>query len=112
MKFLTTDSGVNFRARLNNWYDIHHTFLNEKTLNFNTGKWSYRHKNLRSAYGSLKSNLPYLFTYKSDVDLHIHNTTNSLDGGVFSPMKKLLNIHAGMSKSLKLKLVDDFLVYY
>jgi len=40
----------------------------------------------------------------------MHNTTNSLDGGVFSPMKMLIKIHRGLSKSLKLKMVDDYLV--
>ncbi len=38
------------------------------------------------------------------------NTTNSLDGGVFSLMKMLIKIHRGLNKSLKLKLVDDYLV--
>jgi len=40
------------------------------------------------------------------------NTTNSLEGGVFSPMKFKINPHRGMSKSLKLKMVDEFLVSY
>jgi len=40
----------------------------------------------------------------------IHNTTNALDGGVFSPMKKLIKIHNGFTKNLKLKMVDDYLV--
>jgi hypothetical protein len=35
---------------------------------------------------------------------------NSLEGGTFSLMKKKINIHAGMSKSLKLKMVDYYLV--
>ena len=37
-------------------------------------------------------------------------TTNAIDGGVFSPMKKLLKIHNGFTKSLKFKMVDDYLV--
>ncbi|MCB4782781.1 MAG: transposase, partial [Sulfurovum sp.] len=36
---------------------------------------------LVSAYRSLRTNLPYLFTYKKYKHLGIHNTTNSLDGG-------------------------------
>jgi len=44
--------------------------------------------------------------------LNIPNTTNSLDGGVFSPMKILIKIHRGLNKSLKLKIVDDYLVNY
>jgi len=65
---------------------------------------------LVSAYRSLRTNLPYLFTHKKYKHLSIHNTTNSLDGGVFSPMKMLIKIHRGLSKSLKLKMVDDYLV--
>jgi len=42
--------------------------------------------------------------------LKIHSTTNSLDGGVFSPMKMLIEIYRGLSKSLKLKMVDDYLI--
>ena len=44
--------------------------------------------------------------------LIIPNTTNSIDGGVFSPMKKLLKIHNGFTKNLKIKIVDDYLVNY
>jgi hypothetical protein len=58
----------------------------------------------------LRSDLPDLFTYKRYKYLSIHNTTNSLDGGVFSPMKMLIKIHRGLSKSLKLKMVDDYLI--
>jgi hypothetical protein len=43
---------------------------------------------------------------------NIQNTTNGLDGGVFSPMKKLFKIHNGFTKSLKLKMVDDYLLNY
>jgi len=42
----------------------------------------------------------------------MHNITNSLYGGVFSPMKMLIKIHRGLNKSLKLKMVDDYLVKY
>ena len=33
-----------------------------------------------------------------------------LEGGVFSPLKILIKIHRGLSKNLKLKIVDDYLV--
>ena len=58
------------------------------------------------------TNSPYLFTHKRYKELKIQNTTNALDGGVFSPMKKLLKIHNGFTKSLKLKMVDEYLVTY
>jgi len=66
-------------------------------LNESTGKERFTHTKLVSAYRSLRTNLPYLFIYKKYKNLNIHNTTNSLDGGVFSPMKMLIKIHRGLS---------------
>ena len=51
-------------------------------------------------------------TQTTEKKIKIHNTTNAIDGGLFSPMKKLLKIHNGFTKSLKLKMVDDYLVSY
>jgi hypothetical protein len=39
-------------------------------------------------------------------------TTNPLEAEVFSQLKNKINIHAGMGKSLKLKMVDEFLLNY
>ena len=107
---LTSTNETIFIKNLDSWYETHKDFLAEKTFNEITGKENFTHAKLVSAYRSLKTNLPYLFTYKKHKYLGIHNTTNSLDGGVFSPMKMLIKIHRGLSKSLKLKMVDDYLV--
>jgi len=109
---LTTTTQTIFTKRLNEWYEKHKDFLAEKTINPDTLKEQYTHQKLVSAYKSLVTHLPHLFTYKNHKDLKIHNTTNAIDGGVFSPMKKLLKIHNGFTKSLKLKMVDDYLVSY
>ncbi len=109
---LTTTTETIFTKKLNEWYEKHKDFLAEKTINPDTLKKSFTHQKLVSAYKSLKTNLPYLFTYKNEKNIKIHNTTNAIDGGVFSPMKKLLKIHNGFTKSLKLKMVDDYLVSY
>ena len=55
----------------------------QKTTNYETGKEFYTHQKTRSAYRSLVSNLPYLFTYKNHKKLNINNTTNLIEGGVF-----------------------------
>ena len=107
---LTSTNETIFTKKLDAWYETYKDFLAEKTLNDLTGKESFTHAKLVSAYRSLRTNLPYLFTYKNHKHLYIHNTTNSLDGGVFSPMKMLIKIHRGLSKSLKLKMVDDYLL--
>ena len=50
--------------------------------------------------------------YKDYKHLSISNTTNALEGGVFSHMKNMISLHRGLSKSLKLNLVDYYLVNY
>jgi len=109
---LTSTTQTIFTKKLNEWYEKHKDFLAERTINPDTLKEAFTHQKLVSAYKSLRTNLPYLFTYKNHKEYKIHNTTNAIDGGVFSPMKKLLKIHNGFTKSLKLKMVDDYLVSY
>ena len=100
----------NFTKKLDEWYEIYKEFIEEKSINNDTGKSYYTHQKVRGAYRSLKANLPYLFTRKKYKNIEVPNTTNTLDGGTFRPMKSLLNMHTGFTKSLKLKIVDEYLV--
>lgn len=109
---LTSTTETRFKNSLDNWYSIHEEFINEKSLNEATGKEYFTHRKLVAAYKSLRRNLPYLFTYKNHSELGMPNTTNSLDGGVFTQLKKLTKLHQGITKSLKSKLIDDYLVHY
>ena len=93
---------------LSKWNDKWKEFLKERTTNSITGKWHYTHKRLRSAYRSLKTNLPYLFTYQKYPELNIPNTTNSLDGS-FSQLKELVRIHRGINKEMKRKIINEIL---
>ena len=102
----------NFIKALDVWYIKHINFIEEKTTNLDTEKSFYTHYKVRAAYRSLRANSQYLFTYKNHKDLSIPRTTNPLEAEVFSPMKNLINVHTGMSKSLKLKMVDNFLLNY
>jgi hypothetical protein len=78
----------------------------------NAGKLTPAYTKLLSAYKSLTINLPYLFTYKNYKELKIPNTTNSLDGGVFSHLKKLVKLHQGLAMKRTLKFIDEFLSRY
>ena len=69
-----------FEGALNDWFVKWEDFLNERTTNIETGKSYYTHKRLRRAYRSLKSNLPWLFTWYDNIELNIPNTTNAIDG--------------------------------
>ena len=107
--YLGKVSAKRFSLLLACWHKRYATFLKAKTYNPDTNKWHYTHKRVRSAYRSLISNLPYLFTYKKYPDLEIPNTTNHLDGGLFAPMKMLLKIHRGIGIEMKKKLIVDYL---
>ena len=96
-----------FKGGLDLWFIKWESFLNERTINFETGKSHYTHKRLRSAYRSLKTNLKWLFTWYDYIELKIPNTTNAIDGH-FSDLKNKLRSHNGLSKARKRKFIDEF----
>lgn len=105
---LTISGKKEFTIMLDSWYKRWKSFLMEKTYNEEKGIWHYTHRRLRSAYRSLKSNMPYLFTYLEYPDLDIPNTTNSIEG-IFSNLKTKLRVHAGIKKKRKINLIDEIL---
>ncbi|MBI5077393.1 hypothetical protein HZB94_03350 [Candidatus Falkowbacteria bacterium] len=90
------------------WYKRHEHFLKERTYAPNSCHWQYTHRRIRSAYRSLRVNLPYLFTYQQYPHLKIPNTTNSIDG-YFSKLKHLLNTHRGLTIHRRYKLIQQIL---
>jgi len=109
---LSSKINYNNREKLDEWYEVYKDFLDEKSISSTTGELHYTHPRIRAAYRSLRTNLLYLYTYKNYKKLDIQNTTNALEGGVFSHMKNMISLHRGLSKSLKLNLVDYYLVCY
>lgn len=108
---LTKSNETLFTSALNAWHATYGDFINEKTEHFFINgkmKWYYTHKNVRSAYRSLKTNLPHLFTYQKYPELNIPNTTNSLDGS-FSALKKKLAVHHGLRKDRRYKVISKLL---
>lgn len=102
---------LQFSIALEVWFVLYGAFLNEKTYSSDSRskrKWWYTHKQIRSAYHSLKRNLPYLFTYQKHPNLDIPNTTNICDG-YFSHLKDRLNRHRGLSFYRKLSMTNFLL---
>ncbi len=97
-----------FEGALSQWNEKWGKFLNERTVNQFTGRSFYTHKRLRSAYRSLKHNLPWLFTWYNHLEIKIPNTTNAIDGH-FADLKNKLRNHNGLSLSRKKKFIDEFL---
>ena len=93
---------------LNNWLQKWQEFLKQKTTDSETGRWFYTHKRIRSAYRSLITNLPYLYTFQKYPELKIPNTTNSLDG-YFNRLKSLINVHRGLSPKRRYRMVVEIL---
>lgn len=96
-----------FEGGLETWHTKWEIFLNERSKD-NTGKSRYTHRRLRSAYRSLKTNLPWLFTWYDKPELNIPNTTNAIDGH-FADLKNKLRNHNGLSLVRKMKFIDEFL---
>lgn len=108
---LTNADEATFTRALEEWHAKWNDFIEQKTIfEFSNGKkkWFYTHKKVRSAYRSLKQNLPYLFTYQKYPGLNIPNTTNSLDGS-FSALKKKLSVHHGLRKDRRYKVISQLL---
>lgn len=95
-----------FEGGLAAWYSKWADFLNERKIGID-GKTRYVHKKLRSAYRSLKTNLPWLFVWYDNMSLNIPNTTNAIDGH-FSDLKNKLRNHNGLSEARKKRFIDEF----
>jgi len=105
---LPTIAEQTFTNLLAIWHKRWEQFLKERTYTPNSRRFQYTHRRIRSAYRSLKTNTPYLFTYQKYPHLHIPNTTNSIDG-FFSKLKHLLNTHRGLTIQRRYKLIQEIL---
>jgi hypothetical protein len=92
-----------FESMLTSLREQYHDFLIERNEH-----GQFKHRRLRSAFRSLKSNLPYIFTYKKYPGLNIPNTTNSCDGS-FAHWKQKVKIHRGLRKKRRNKMINFLL---
>ena len=106
---LSRTTRTTFTAALDQWHKKWDEFLKERTFSVERKRrWRYVHERLRSAYFSLRRNLPWLFTYLDYPDLHIPNTTNSCDGS-FTHWKNKVQLHRGIQQHRKRKMIDTLL---
>ncbi len=108
VKLLSKTDKESFVGGLNDWHSKWEKFLKERSINPKTNKSQYTHRKLRSAYNSLKNNLPWLFTWYDFIELKIPNTTNGIDGH-FADLKNKLRNHNGLTVKHKQKFIDEFL---
>jgi hypothetical protein len=96
-----------FIGAFNEWEQKWLEFLKERTEGAD-GKSHYVHKDLRSAYLSLKRNMPWLWTWYDYPNLKIPNTNNALES-LNADLKAKLNLHKGISKERRKVFIQDFL---
>jgi len=103
MSFLTIYTEEEFSSHFHGLQDKYQEFLKERNENK-----QFIHRRLRSAFRSLKTNLPYLFTYKNHPQLQLPNTTNTCDGS-FAHWKQKIKIHRGLRKHRREKMLNFLL---
>jgi hypothetical protein len=90
---------------LQSWYFKYKNELDEISEDQN-GRRYYIKERTRCAYFSLLRFLPWLFTYQKNK--WIPTTNNSIEG-IFSDLKKKINIHSGLSMGRKTKIIHELL---
>lgn len=112
-ELLTKTDRETFEYYLEKYEETYSDFLKEKTIYIDQRsgkeKWHYTHKKTRSAFFSLKRNLPYLFVWYNHLHtLSIPNTTNWLEW-YFSHLKSKVRMHRWLKKERKIKLILSLL---
>jgi len=107
VKTMTHTDKEQFIGMFSDWEHKWANFLKERSLNKKTGKTGYTHKRLRSAYLSIKRNMPYLWTWYDNPEFGIPNTNNALEG-TFTDLKTKLRNHNGLSKTHRMVFIDEY----
>ena len=107
---LKDSNEIGFTTLLKSWHTRWESFLSERTpcAGFEPAHWPFTHRKLRSAYRSLRTNVPSFFTYQKYPEMKMPNTTNCLDG-MFSQLKNRLNVHRGAKQKFRYKLIQEIL---
>jgi transposase-like protein len=92
-----------FTKQFNNLKEKYTLFLKERN-----DQGQFQHKRLRSVFRSIKTNLPYLFSFQDCPELNIPTTTNSADGS-FGQWKYKVRLHRDLSLDRKKQMIDKIL---
>jgi len=90
----TNNDKLFWLMQLNKWYEDYGEFLNEKTVNKETGEITYTHDSVRRAYIHIHRAQKNMFKYIEFPG--VPNNTNGLES-FFGHLKDNLRIHRGMS---------------
>ena len=99
-----------FLKAFTEWHDKYKDVMNERVQDRRIKRKTppYMRPRLRSAYLSVKRNMPLLWTFQDNPNLGLPNTNNGLEG-IFSDIKSKLRVHSGISRELRKKIIDEYL---
>jgi len=106
-KCLTKSKKEDFFHQFQQWEQKWTDFLKERNPDKRTGKSYYVHKRLRSAWLSLRRNMPYLWTFYDYPHAELPNTNNSLEA-TFADLKTKLRNHNGLSIKNRKIFIDEY----
>lgn len=94
----------------NEWYERNKEVVNERVHDKRIKKkmLPYMRPGLRSAYLSIRRDLPLIWTFYDYPSIGLPNTNNGLEG-IFSDIKTKLRVHSGLTRKHRMKLIDEYL---
>lgn len=105
LRIKTANDRIYWTRELKKWYEQHKEYIQQKTINPETGRYWYTHKLLRRSYFTIKRALPNMFHYLNNSQ--IPATTNGIEG-FFSHLKNHLDLHRGLTVKHRI----DFIKWY
>ena len=99
-----------FVGALDDWYEKYKDVVNERVQDRRIKRKTppYMRPRLRSAYLSLKRNMPLLWTFYDHPEIGLPNTNNGIEG-MFSDIKTKVRVHSGISRDNRKKLLDEYI---
>ncbi len=107
---ITATDKESFIGAFGKWYDKYRDVINEWVHDGRIKRKTppYMRPRLRSAYLSVKRNMPLLWTFYDHPETGLPNTNNALEG-FFSDLKTKVRVHSGISKEHRKKLLNEYI---
>ena len=111
VNMITKTDKESFIGAFNDWHEKYKEVLNERVHDKRIKRHTppYMRPRLRSAYLSLKRNMPLLWTFYDYPETGLPNTNYGLEG-LFSDLKSKVRVHSGLSKDHRKKLLDEYIM--
>lgn len=102
LQIKTHNDRICWSRQLEQWYQKHKNYLQQRTYSQQTGRYWFTHKLLRRSYLTIKRALPNMFHYLSDPK--IPYTTNGIEG-FFGHLKNHLDLHRGLTSEHRINFI-------